>query len=154
MARSGLSRFFAAGAAFLIIACPSPHLRADNPAGGNALALLDAYLAQAALDTPAYRADLKAGGARGKVPPGRLLGMAPLLGFFTYRPRTYGELARGERAALLHDPRFHAFLTATREQSARGNAPQAQPHPEMRNISITPGQMLQPGPVMIALPPP
>ena len=123
---------------------------------GNALTALDAYLAQAALTTPAYRADLQAG-APGKTPPGRLSGVAPFLGPFTYRPKTFGELTAPERAALLRDPPFRAFVIATREESGRGGRTAAAGFgapPRIASIAIGARDLLAPGPLFISVPPP
>jgi hypothetical protein len=124
----------------MLVACAQA-----EPRQGNALALLDAYLAHAALEWPAYRTDLEQGGDPRNVAPGRLLGFSPTLGPFTYRPRTYDKLSPGERAALMHDPRFRAFLIATCRQTDR---------PAIELISISPEEMLRSGPVFITLPAP
>jgi hypothetical protein len=128
----------------------------DRP--GNALGLFDAWLAQAAAETPAYRADLRAGGDPDAIPPGRGFGRSALLGPFTYRPKTYGELTRSERAAVLADPKFRAFLIAMRRQCDGENgvepvAPRPANRPDPMQISPTPVEMLHPGPAWWVLPP-
>ena len=91
---------------------------AEDPPPGNALTLFNAYLARAAATTIEYRADLQPGGDPRRMAPGRLFGISPLLGPFTYRPKTYGELTPAERGALIHNPKFRSFLIATRQPGA------------------------------------
>jgi len=126
---------------------------------GNALMLFDAYLARAALERPAYRTDLQPGGEPRTIPPGRLLGSSPTLGPFTYRPRTYDELTRAERAVMMRDPKLRSFLIATREQIDRGAAasektPARAPRPRIERIAISPEEMLRSRPMLITLPVP
>lgn len=125
---------------------------------GNALGLFDAWLAQTAAETPAYRADLRAGGDPDAIPPGREFGRSALLGPFTYRPKTYGELTRSERAAVLADPKFRAFLITMRRQcDGENGADPAAPRPasprDPMEISLTPVEMLHPGPAWWVLAP-
>ena len=142
-----------------------------SPAPASALTLFDAYLAEAALSQPIYRTDLRPGGDAAHVPLGRLLGRGPMIGSFNYRPKTYEELSRMERAAMLHDPKFHAFLIAAREQAdAGGDGVQtgedtvpvlgrkslipgrSGPLPILQRFSISPSEMLQRRPVFVVLP--
>ena len=142
-----------------------------SPAQASALTLFDAYLAEAAPTQPIYRTDLRPGGDDAHVPLGRLLGRGPMIGSFTYRPKTYEELSRLERAAMLHDPKFHAFLIAAREQAdAVGDGGQtgedavpilgrkslipgrSEPPPILQRFSISPTEMLQRRPIFVVLP--
>jgi hypothetical protein len=120
--------------------------------------LFDSYLAQAALINPAFRTDLKADGNPAQVPPGRLLGESPLLGSFTYRPKTFDELTRGERAGLLRDPGFRAFLMATCTQAGRADSPviaaERAGQPPVATFSVEPDEMLRSRAVRVVLPPP
>jgi hypothetical protein len=129
---------------FGLIALALPALRAQAPLG-SALVLFNAYLAQAAADNPAYRADIQPAADLGHPPAGRLSGFSAILGPFTYRPKTFAELAPTARANLLHQPGFRAFLIAARD---RGGLPPAAP------VAIAPEDMLRLGPLFIALPPP
>ena len=95
---------------------------AVEPDSGNALGLLDAYLSQAADETPPFRTDLEPRAGSAPVPSGRRSGLGSVLGPFTYRPKTYRELTPAERSDLLRDPKFRAFLERTvrpEEPSAR-----------------------------------
>ena len=65
---------------------------------GRALSLFDAYLAQAALSVTAYRTDIRIGDDPKNATGGRLAGQSAFLGSFTYRPITYAELSRADRA--------------------------------------------------------
>ena len=130
---------------------------ADRPAAGTALALFDAFLAEAARAEPAYRADPKPGVLPVPAPPGRLQAESPLAGPFTYRPKTFAELDRRERAELLRDPRFHAFLIEARRK-ADGGIPalpaERRDHRVRAVVSPSPEEMLRPGAVRVTLPPP
>jgi len=141
---------------FPLFCVPAVGLHAESRQG-NALVLFDAYLARAALERLAYRADLQPGGDPRTVPPGRLLGSSPTLGPFTYRPKTYDELTRAERAALMRDPKLRSFLIATREQfdrgtSASGPVSPAAARPRIERIAIPPEEMLRSQPMFITLP--
>lgn len=116
-------------------------LRAQSPPGDDP-PLLNAYLAQAAVETIRYRADPQPGGDPRNLPPGRLFGISPALGPFTYRPKTCDELTPAERAALIRNPEFRSFLIAARERGG----------PII--ISIPSAEMLRPRPVVITLPAP
>jgi hypothetical protein len=121
----------------------------------NALGLLDAYLAQAARADPDYRADIVIGGAA-LTSPGRFPGYSSFLGPFDYRPKTYNELTRSDRAALLRDPAFHAFLGAVRppEESPAGAGPDSPAPARRRQFSVTPAEMLAARTVLVVIPPP
>jgi hypothetical protein len=144
-------RLASALAVAMALARPLP---AQEPIG-NALMLFDSYLAQAALINPAYRTDLKAG-TETAPPPGRLLGESPILGPFTYRARTFGELTRGERADLLRDPGFRAFLITTSLQAECGGWPaiaaERTGQPPVTTFSVEPEEMLRPRAVRVILP--
>jgi len=143
------------------------------PAPASALTLFDAYLAEAARTVPLYRTDLRAGGDPQHIPLGRFFGQGSMIGPFTYRPKTYDELTREERAELIRDPKFHAFLIASREQTddprgedtpvaggtplhrgARHSTPTPVTRPAVEKFSISPGEMLQRRPLFVVLPPP
>ena len=132
----------------------APLLRAgDLPA--RARTLFDAYLARASRTVTAYRAEIRVGDDPGNSGPGRLTGQSAYLGTFTYRPVTYAELSREERAALVHDPQFRAFLASL---DRRASPPPAGPiAPDsagpLRHLRIPPEEMCRPGPFVIALPP-
>jgi hypothetical protein len=121
----------------------------------NALEMLDAYLVQAAQTDPAYRADIVVGETPNRA-PGRLRGYSSFLGPFDYRPKTYGELTRPERAALLRNPALHAFLAAVRPAEAKpaGVGPRATATERLRQFSVTPAEMLAAPPVQVVIPPP
>jgi hypothetical protein len=163
-------RFALAGVAVTLSLTTQAAPNASAPA--SALTLFDAYLAQAAVSQPIYRADLRPAGDAGHVPIGRLLGRGPMLGPFTYRPKTYEELSRPERAAMLHDPKFHAFLVAAREEADAGGddvqttgdgvpilgrkrlIPLTGPRAALECFSVSPAEMLQHRPFVIVLPGP
>jgi hypothetical protein len=107
---------------------------------GNALDLLDAYLWEAAATTPAYRADLRAGAGPSDAADGRRAGVSPVLGPFTYRPRTFPELSASERSGVLADPALGNFLRKRRAAALR--------------LAIPPAEMLRPGPLVVAVPEP
>jgi hypothetical protein len=119
----------------------------------NALTLLNAYLAQAALSLPADRADIVLGGSP-HPPPGRFPATSAWLGPFTYRPKTYRELSASDRAALLRDPAWPAFLAAHRPAPAASLPPPDPPSVPVRRFSISPGEMRRTRAFPIALPPP
>jgi len=114
------------------LACtPAP---ATGAPGGNALETLNHFLSESAASTPAYRADLQRNADPAHVPDGRLSGFSPLIGPFTYRPKTYAELTPPERVELLRDGRFHDYLLR------RG-----------RPFQINPEDMLKPQPIVVQL---
>ena len=78
--------------------------------GETALQIFDAFLAAAAPADPDYRTDIRRSGEPSHPSEGRLTGVSPLVGPFTYRPKTYAELTRSERIELLRDGRLHDFL--------------------------------------------
>ena len=86
-----------------------------------------------------------AGGDPARVPAGRVFGLGPIAGPFTYRPKTYAELSRSQRAALLREPRFRRFVAQF--ASGRGVAPAAR-------WTIAPEEMLSRRPCLLTLPPP
>ena len=148
---------FAPAFVFLTVfaVCTSADTRAADiiaAVPATALTLFDAYLAEAALTTPLYRVDVQAGGDPQHIPLGRLFGQGPMIGPFTYRPKTYDELTREERADLLRDPKFHSFLIASREHADRAESEDAPvPRPTIEKFSISPSEMLQRRPIFVVL---
>lgn len=129
-------------------------LLADSPQPQSALFLLDSYLAQAAPSVPSYRTDLQPGGDPQHLPPGRFFAIGPMIGPFTYRAKHYEELTKDERGEVLRDPRFRAFLIATRTQEDRPSPRESQPRalrlgPE--RFSISPEEMLRERPILIVI---
>lgn len=84
------------------------------PPTGNAKAVFNEFIAVVAPTVKAYRTDIQLGADPERVAPGRMLGKSPIVGFFTYRPKVYDELSTDQRVNLRRDPRFRAFLVATR----------------------------------------
>jgi hypothetical protein len=128
----------------------------------NAVAIFDAYLAHAARTIPEYRADLRPVGPNESDSSGRLLARGPIIGAFTFRPKTYGELNRTERADMLRDPRFRAFLVALRTQADRRPAGLAEHQATLlprasdvgaalEHFEISPEEMLQRRPMFVVL---
>jgi hypothetical protein len=109
---------------------------------GPALPLFDAYLAEAARTVTAYRADIRIGADLKDAGPGRLEGESAFLGRFTFRPVTFAELSRTERARLVHDPQFRAFLQKLGQPA---------PLPTDFEVTITPAEMLRSGPFDVVL---
>jgi hypothetical protein len=110
---------------------------------GNALSLLDAFVAAEARDRPGLRADVRPGADPQGTPPGRVLAFSAILGPFTYRPRSWAELSPADRAALLRDPGLKPFL------AANPGKPVASPS---RVLFITADEMLRLGPLLVPLP--
>lgn len=154
-----------------LLAEPSTPPNASAPA--SALTIFNAYLAQAAMAESSYRTDLQPCTDPLHIPLGRLLGQGPMIGAFTYRPKTYNELSREERESMLHDPKFHAFLIVAREQAdaddgdnqsskepaANGGAKDSAPDnsgsiPVHPSFSISPEEMLQRRPMFVVFPHP
>jgi hypothetical protein len=131
----------------LAVASPA-HVQGDP---SNALKELDAYLVQAARSDPAYRTDIK----RDDVPDrsaGRFPGYSSFLGSFSYRPKTYGELSRSERAELLSSAAFHSFLAAGRGSlDIEIKGPISAPP---RQFSVSAAEMLRTQAVTVMIPPP
>jgi hypothetical protein len=132
-------------------------LRAEEPAG-NALGLMDAWLALQATRSAEFRADPSPMRDGATPAPGRLAGHSPLLGAFTYRPKAYGELNPRERAELLSDPGFRAFLASVRKTcdgpGFRADLPgRPSGHRDLGTVDLSPDEMLRPKPVWILVPP-
>lgn len=135
---------------------------ADAP---NAVAIFDAYLAHAARTTPEYRTELRMGDSTETATHGRMLARGPITGAFTFRPKTYNELSRAERAEMLRDPKFRAFLLALRTKADRTPADiAAHPSVQLPKVSssrstlerfeISPEEMLKRSPMFVVLAPP
>ncbi len=121
---------------------------------GNAVGLLDAWIAGRALADPAFRADVRIGGDPVPGGSGRMQAESRLLGPITYRPRTYGELTPLERGALLRDGRFRDFLAAARELADQGKpagtgSPAA--GPKALEAAPPPAEFLRPGDLWLVL---
>jgi hypothetical protein len=122
---------------------------------GNALRILNAWLAQASVGETAYRADLRIEGKPGDCGPGRLPGLSVLLGRFSYRPRTYGELTPMERRELLGSAGFRGFLQAARACADGSPGPGTGPSspPACGEFAPSPGEFLSPGALWLVLAP-
>ena len=145
---------------FLAIAIVQGALAARETSGqppeGNALGLMDAWLALAAAHSASYRTDIRRGGDPSDVPPGRLFFRSPFLGAFTCRPKTYRELTPAERVGVLADPGFRAYLISVREASDREGGPSLPRSPGASTgqdaIDMSPEEALRPQPLRIYLP--
>jgi hypothetical protein len=146
-------------ASILVFACvllPAGAAQMQSPQG-NALALIDAWLALAAVHTASFRTDLQVGGDPAMLPSGRLFCRSQFLGGFTYRPKTYAELTPSERVMALCDPGFRWFVLSAREAADQGGCPggsRLKPGetPAAANVSVPPNELLRPGPFWIFLP--
>ena len=126
---------------------------------GNASAIFDAYLARAALTTAHYRTDVALVRPNESVPIDRIAAHSPLIGRFSYRPKTYRELAPEERVALLREPELRAFLftigatadSPTEKTPAVGNYADSD---GIIAFSISPEAMLSQARLFIVLPSP
>jgi len=112
---------------------------------GPALPLFDAYLAQAARTVTAYRAEIRIGEDPKTTTAERLRGESAYLGRFTYRPVAYAELSRAERAQLVHDPQFRAFL----ERQGRPADPSSAPADFQ--VTLSPEETLRTSPFVVIL---
>jgi hypothetical protein len=122
------------------------------PAAGNAAALIDAFLADAAVQTSAYRTDLQPAAGPTDAGPGRRFAVGPLAGPFTYRAKTYRELSPQERAEVWRDSAFAAFLRRSRTDFVRAGSGGGRDRPI--RIELTAAEMLLARPGSIALPNP
>ncbi len=148
-------------AAFLVFRSVGHGLAAEQAPtrSGSASAIFDAYLARAALTTSHYRADVALLRPNESLPIDRIAAHSPLIGHFSYRPKTYRELSPEERTALLREPELRAFLvtlSATADSPAE-KAPATGDHADSGGItsfSISPEAMLSRARLFIVLPSP
>jgi hypothetical protein len=125
----------------LLALAPAPPLSAGQ--GENALALLDAYLDDAARSEPRWRTDLRPGQGPATLAAGHYAGRGDILGPFTYRPKSYAELPAEERARLLRGEGWRRFILARRAVK-----------PRVIRFAISAGEMLGTRPLTVDLPEP
>jgi hypothetical protein len=123
-----------------------------SPTAGNAAALIDAFLADAAVQTSAYRTDLRPAADPADAGPGRRFAEGPLAGPFTYRPKTYRELSPEERAEIWRDSALAAFLRRSRTAFVGAGSGGGRDRPI--RIELPAAEMLLARPGSIALPAP
>jgi len=121
-----------------------------SPPDGNAATLLDAFLAEAAVQTSAYRTDLRPATGPADAGPGRQFAAGPLAGPFTYRPKSYRELSPEERAAIWRDSALAEFLR--RRQAASAPAQGGSRPDQPVRIELTAAELLLARPGSVALP--
>ncbi len=81
---------------------------------GDAMSVLNAFIATFAKDTPAWKTDAVAIADPSNVAPGRQLGYSTVVGYYTFVPKRFDELSDMEKADVYADPRLKPFLVSLR----------------------------------------
>jgi hypothetical protein len=81
---------------------------------GDALAVLNAFLATFAKETPAWKTDITLTSDPHHIPDGRQLGYSAMVGYYTFLPKTWDELTDDEKNAVYQDPRLKSFIVSLR----------------------------------------
>jgi hypothetical protein len=81
---------------------------------GDALSVMNAFIATFAKDNPSWKSDIVVTSDPRNVAPGRQLGYSSIVGYYTFLPKTWGELSDMERAAVYADPRLKPFIVSLR----------------------------------------
>jgi hypothetical protein len=81
---------------------------------GDAISVLNAFIATFAKDNPAWKTDVVAIADPANCPPGRQLGYSSVLGYYSFLPKTWDQLSDGERQGVYNDSRLKAFIVSLR----------------------------------------
>lgn len=100
--------------ALLLLASLCLYALASAAQSGDALSILNAFIATFAKDNPAWKTDIVAIADPTNVPPGRQLGYSSVLGYYTFVPKTWSQLSEGEKQSVYTDPRLKAFIVSLR----------------------------------------
>jgi len=95
----------------------SPAAIPRGPAKGNAVPILNAFIATFAKDNPGWKTEIVLLEDPRSVPPGKQLGYSKKLkAYYSFRPKFWEELLPEEKANVLHDSRLKSFLVSERNK--------------------------------------
>lgn len=81
---------------------------------GDALSVMNAFLATFAKETPAWKTDIVLTTDSAHVPTGRQLGYSTMVGYYTFLPKTWEQLTDAEKEIVYNDPRLKPFIVSLR----------------------------------------
>jgi hypothetical protein len=99
------------------VGAPQPTPPQPTPASGAAVDVLNAFIATFAKEDPRLKTEIVLTNDPSVVPAGKQLGYSRLVGYYSFRPKTWAELSDDERMAVLHDNRLRAFIVSLRNTS-------------------------------------
>jgi len=89
-----------------------------NAAGnGDALTVLNTFIATFAKDNPTWKSNIVLLSDPTKVPAGRQLGYSSMIGYYSFTPKTWDQLSEAQQQEIYSDPRLKPFLVSLRNSS-------------------------------------
>lgn len=83
-----------------------------SPAAGDdsLKSVVNAFVALYCKENMSWKKDVRVTSTPREVPPGRQVGLSTYVGYYTFIPKTWDDLTPAQRAQVLADPRFKAFV--------------------------------------------
>lgn len=81
---------------------------------GDALSVLNAFLATFAKENPAWKTDITLTSDPAHLASGRQLGYSAMVGYYSFLPKTWDQLTDTEKNAVYADPRLKSFIVSLR----------------------------------------
>ena len=97
-----------------LLAALAAFVTAHAVQSGDAIGVLNAFIATFAKDNPAWKSDIVALSDPSNVPAGRQLGYSAVLGYYSFIPKSWSQLTEGEKQAAYADPRLKPFIVSLR----------------------------------------
>jgi len=88
--------------------------KAQADAGENGESVMNAFLATFAKDNITWRYDIVFTNTPEELPTGKQLGYSPLIGYYTYRAKTWEMLNQDEQQEVMESPKLRGFIITLR----------------------------------------
>lgn len=95
-------------------------LAAESPALGdssNGESVMNAFIATFAKEEVNWRSEVEFVNSPSDIPPGKQLGYSTVIGYFTFRPKTWDQLPIAEKEEVMNNPKLRAFLISMRSST-------------------------------------
>jgi len=78
---------------------------------------MNAFIATFAKEEANWRTEVEFANSPSDIPPGKQLSYSPIVGYFTFRPKSWDQLSVLEKEDVMSNPKLKAFLISLRSSS-------------------------------------
>jgi hypothetical protein len=91
--------------------------QAQGNLSSNGESVMNAFIATFAKEEVDWRSEVEFVNSPSDIPPGKQLGYSNVIGYFTFRPKTWEQLSIAEKERVMDNPKLKAFLISLRSSS-------------------------------------
>jgi hypothetical protein len=91
-----------------------PAVLADT---SNGESVMNAFIATYAKEEVNWRSEVEFVNSPSEIPPGKQLGYSSVVGYFTFRPKSWDQLSVAEKEEVMGNPKLKAFLISLRSSN-------------------------------------